>query len=105
MKLQFTVSAVPPLTPIPTLESAVARLTQAMTSLTQSHGQNTSTMTALSAEHDLLNERENEMRRLITKAELKRSWFAAFRDWIETVATFLEEKVFVFYVVHRLKRG
>jgi GC-rich sequence DNA-binding factor len=29
----------------------------------------------------------------IGKAEAKRSWFAAFREWIETVATFLDEKV------------
>lgn len=92
VKQVYKAAPIPPLTPIPTLDSAVARLTQATTSLTQSHGQNTSTMTALSAEHNLLDERENEMRQLITKAELKRSWFAAFRDWIETVATFLEEK-------------
>lgn len=30
---------------------------------------------------------------MIAKAEDKRSWFSAFREWVESVATFLDEKV------------
>lgn len=33
------------------------------------------------------------MRDMIAKAEEKRSWFSAFREWMESVATFLDEKV------------
>lgn len=33
------------------------------------------------------------MRQMIEKAERKRSWFVAFREWVEGVANFLDEKV------------
>jgi len=33
------------------------------------------------------------MRTLVENAGGKRNWFSAFREWIETVATFLDEKV------------
>ena len=33
------------------------------------------------------------MRDMIAKAEEKRSWFSAFREWMESVAIFLDEKV------------
>jgi len=32
------------------------------------------------------------MRSMVEKAEQKRSWFHAFREWVEAVATFLDEK-------------
>ncbi|THH09290.1 hypothetical protein EW146_g8722 [Bondarzewia mesenterica] len=94
LKQVYKPAPIPPLTPIPTLDPAVARITQVMTSLTQSHAQNTVSVAAIAAEQVQLDEREAELRELITKAELKRSWFAAFRDWVESVATFLDEKVF-----------
>lgn len=53
-------------------------------------------MTALGEEQAQLEIREKEMREMIAKAEEKRSWFAAFREWIESVATFLDEKVSIF---------
>lgn len=49
-------------------------------------------MTSLAEERDLLEQREKEMRAMVEKAEAKRSWFDAFREWVETVATFLDEK-------------
>lgn len=33
------------------------------------------------------------MREMVRKAEAKKSWFVAFREWVENVATFLDEKV------------
>ena len=84
---------VPPITPIPTLGAAVARLTQQLTALTTSHAQNTASMAALGEEEAQLELREKEMREIIAKAEEKRSWFVAFREWVESVATFLDEKV------------
>lgn len=81
------------MTPIPTLGPAIARLTAALTALTTSHAQNTTTTISLADERAQLEVREKEMRNMIVEAEDKRSWFSAFRDWIESVATFLDEKV------------
>lgn len=50
-------------------------------------------MASLAKEREQLEAREAEMREMILKAEEKRSWFAAFREWVESVATFLDEKV------------
>ncbi|GBE83032.1 nineteen complex-related protein 2-domain-containing protein [Sparassis latifolia] len=83
---------IPPVTEIPTLGAAVARLTQSLTALTTSHAQNSQSMTAIGEEQVQLEAREKEMREMIAKAEEKRSWFAAFREWVESVATFLDEK-------------
>lgn len=44
-------------------------------------------------EREQLDARETELRDMIAKAEGKRSWFAAFKEWVESVATFLDEKV------------
>lgn len=50
-------------------------------------------MLSLGEEQLKLEAREKEMRDMIAKAEDKRSWFSAFREWVESVATFLDEKV------------
>ena len=84
---------VPPVTPIPTMGAAIARLTQSMSELTTSHAQHSAAMSKLGEEQRLLEAREKEMREMIAKAEEKRSWFTAFREWVESVATFLDEKV------------
>ncbi|PCH39872.1 hypothetical protein WOLCODRAFT_97929 [Wolfiporia cocos MD-104 SS10] len=83
---------IPPVTPIPTLGAAVARLTQSLAVLTTSHAQNTATTAALGKEQAQLEAREKEMREMIARAEEKRAWFAAFREWVESVANFLDEK-------------
>ncbi|EMD40093.1 hypothetical protein CERSUDRAFT_81377 [Gelatoporia subvermispora B] len=83
---------IPAITQIPTLGAAVARLTQSLTALTTSHAQNSASMASLGEEQLMLEAREKEMREMIAKAEEKRSWFAAFREWVESVATFLDEK-------------
>jgi Nineteen complex-related protein 2 len=84
---------VPPPTEIPGLESSVIRISQIMTSMTASHEQNTSSLSTLSVELVRLDERETELRDIVTRTEEKRSWFADFREWLESVATFLDEKV------------
>lgn len=81
------------MTPIPTLGPAISRLTAALTALTTSHAQNSAAMVSLADERAQLEVREKEMRDMIVKTEDKRSWFAAFREWIESVAVFLDEKV------------
>jgi len=87
--------SVPPLTAVPTLEPAVARLVQGKAIITASHAKNTASVASLSKERVQLDEREHELREAIEKAEIKRSWFSAFKEWMESVATFLDEKVCV----------
>lgn len=72
---------------------AIARLTKSMSELTTSHAEHSATMSKLREEERILESREKEMREMIAKAEEKRSWFNAFREWVESVATFLDEKV------------
>jgi hypothetical protein len=85
--------SVPPPTEIPSLESSVTRISQTLVSMTVSHTQNTALVSALSIEHNQLDGRETELREIIARTEEKRRWFADFRDWLENVATFLDEKV------------
>ena len=49
-------------------------------------------MGSLGAEQIQLEQREQELRIMVALAEEKRSWFVAFRTWVETVASFLDEK-------------
>jgi len=60
--------------------------------MTASHAQNTTSVSALSQEQVQLDQRETELRDIVTRAEEKRSWFTDFREWLECVATFLDEK-------------
>ncbi|TDL23255.1 hypothetical protein BD410DRAFT_787584 [Rickenella mellea] len=92
VKEVYRPAPIPPPTPVPTLAPAIARLSQALSDLTTSHTASTSAMTALADERVALEEKEKEMRSMVEKAEAKRSWFAAFRDWVESVATFLDGK-------------
>jgi hypothetical protein len=84
---------VPPATTIPTLSSVISRLTQSLSDLTTSRANVMSSLSSLAEERSQLDVREAEMREMVRKAEEKRSWFVAFKDWVESVATFLDEKV------------
>ncbi|KAF8262278.1 GCFC-domain-containing protein [Lactarius quietus] len=88
----YKATPIPPLTEIPSLESSVTRISQTLVSMTTSHTQNTALVSALSIEHNQLDGRETELREIIARTEEKRRWFADFRDWLENVATFLDEK-------------
>lgn len=83
---------VPLVTPIPTLSSSVGRLTNSLTVLSSSHASHTAALSSLAEEKSALESKEAEMREMIEKAERKRSWFAAFREWVEGIASFLDEK-------------
>lgn len=54
-------------------------------------------MSSLANERIVLEGREKEMRTMVENAESKRSWFNSFREWVETAATFLDEKVSASY--------
>ncbi|KAF8685713.1 Pkinase protein [Rhizoctonia solani] len=84
--------AIPVQTPVPTLGPAVARLTQALTKLTTSHAANTKTLASLGDERSSLEKQEARLRELVTEAEDKRAWFSGFKEWMDSLADFLDEK-------------
>jgi GC-rich sequence DNA-binding factor len=84
---------VPATTPVPTLEPAIARLSQTLSNLTTSHSTNVSAMTSAADELAQIEEKEKELREAIERTEAQRSWFVAFREFVEGVAHFLDEKV------------
>jgi GC-rich sequence DNA-binding factor len=76
--------------------------------MTSSHASHTSTLSSLADERSALESKEAEMRQLVENAEKKRSWFVAFQEWVESIASFLDEKVarvvifiFAFINTHR----
>jgi GC-rich sequence DNA-binding factor len=71
----------------------MARFTQSLDNFTTSHAKDVSSVASLAEERAQLDVQESDLRGLITKAEEKRGWFAAFTEWVESVATFLDEKV------------
>ncbi|KAI5896867.1 uncharacterized protein SCHCODRAFT_02491843 [Schizophyllum commune H4-8] len=91
-KAVYKPAPIPPSTPIPTLAPALARLTQQLSQLTASHASTTSALNAVARERDEIEEREKEMREMVERAEAKRAWFDEFREWVESVAGFLDEK-------------
>ncbi|EGN98478.1 hypothetical protein SERLA73DRAFT_123779 [Serpula lacrymans var. lacrymans S7.3] len=91
-KQVYKAAPIPPSTAIPALGPAVDRLAQSLAALTTSHAKNTGTMSSLADELDQLSSRETELRTMINTAEDKRSWFVAFKERIESIATFLDEK-------------
>lgn len=85
-------AAIPTSTTIPSLGPAMDRLSQSLSAMTTSHSTNVKAAASLVDEREQLDVREAELRKMIAKAEAKRSWFAAFKEWVESVATFLDEK-------------
>lgn len=94
--LSLPMETVPPATAPPTLASAVDKLALQLAALTTSHASNTSLLSANARERDEVEQREHEMRSLVERAENKRAWFSSFREWLESVAGFLDEKVSFF---------
>lgn len=89
----LNVNLVPSATPVPTLAPAITRLTEKLTQLTTSHANNAAALTSLAQERNDVDAREKEMRDMVERAEDKRAWFGSFREWVEGVAGFLDEKV------------
>ncbi|KAF9221600.1 hypothetical protein BS17DRAFT_711194 [Gyrodon lividus] len=92
IKQVYRATPIPPATDVPALDSAIERLAQSLASLSSSHAANANAAASLAEERDQLDTRETELRQMIATAESKRSWFVAFKDWVESVATFLDEK-------------
>ncbi|KAG5653109.1 hypothetical protein H0H81_002256 [Sphagnurus paluster] len=83
---------IPAAAPIPTLDPAMARLSEQLNLLTLSHAKNTTAIDSLAKERAEIDDREKEMREMVGRAEDKRAWFESFKDWLEGVAGFLDEK-------------
>ncbi|KNZ73075.1 GC-rich sequence DNA-binding factor [Termitomyces sp. J132] len=92
IKEVYKPTPIPAVTPIPTLGPAIARLTEQLTNLTTSHASNTAALSALARERTEIDEREVEMREMVGRAEDKRAWFESFKEWLDGVAGFLDEK-------------
>jgi GC-rich sequence DNA-binding factor len=89
------------MTPIPSLAPAMDRLSERLAALTTSHANNMTSLDSLAKDREDVGEKEGEMRAMIEKAEEKRAWFSGFRDWIEGMANFLDEKVLCVAVSRR----
>jgi GC-rich sequence DNA-binding factor len=85
--------SVPPSTPLPSLGPSISRLSEQLAQLTTSHANNSAALNSLAQERIQVDDREKEMREMVEKAEAKRAWFGDFREWTESVAGFLDEKV------------
>ncbi|KAJ7677425.1 nineteen complex-related protein 2-domain-containing protein [Mycena rosella] len=83
---------IPPATPLPSLGPAITRLTQQLAQLTTSHASNTTALNNIAQERTEVDDREKEMRQMVERAEAKRAWFGQFKEWVEGVAGFLDEK-------------
>ncbi|KAF7422674.1 hypothetical protein PC9H_010830 [Pleurotus ostreatus] len=92
VKRVYVAATIPTVTPIPSLGPALSRLAASLSQLTVSHASNTSSLNAIAKERSEVDEREIELRDMVDKAELKRSWFDSFHEWVEGVAEFLDEK-------------
>lgn len=75
------------------LGPVVSRLSEQLAQLITSHANNTHVLTSLAQERAQVDDREKEMREMVEKAETKRAWFESFKEWTESVASFLDEKV------------
>jgi GC-rich sequence DNA-binding factor len=84
---------IPPAIPIPVLDAAIAKLTQKLTVLTTSHTKNTADLINLCEENVSLKKQENELKGKVEEAEQRRAWFQSFKERVESVGDFLDEKV------------
>lgn len=71
----------------------MSRLSGTLSNSQTAHQMHQSNLESVNAERAQLDEKEREMRELVAAAEAKRSWVSGLHDWMETIATFLDEKV------------
>ncbi|KAH6912669.1 nineteen complex-related protein 2-domain-containing protein [Coprinopsis sp. MPI-PUGE-AT-0042] len=83
---------IPAVAPLPTLPPVLNRLSEQLAQLTASHAKNTSALSSLALEREQVDDREKEMRDMVIRAGDKKAWFVDFQEWIESVASFLDEK-------------
>ncbi|CAA7262911.1 unnamed protein product [Cyclocybe aegerita] len=92
VKQVYKAAPIPSATPVPSLAPAISRLSDQLALLTTSHAKNSAALNSLAQERAEVDDREKEMREMVEKAESKRAWFGSFKEWVESVASFLDEK-------------
>lgn len=71
----------------------MSRLSGTLSDAQGKHTVHQNDLEAIHAEQTQLDAKENEMRSMVASAEAKRAWMSDFYEWMETIATFLDEKV------------
>ena len=84
---------IPPAISVPVLGVAIAKVTQKLTALTTSHAKNTAELVKMGEENTSLNKQEAELKEQVGMAEQRRAWFQGFKERVESVGDFLDEKV------------
>ncbi|KAG8885034.1 hypothetical protein FRB98_002034 [Tulasnella sp. 332] len=92
VKAVYKPAAIPMATTIPSLNTSIGSLTTSLTMLTASHANHTTAYGRLGEERDDLYVKEANLRKMMDEAESKRAWFKSFKDWVESVADFLDAK-------------
>ena len=85
--------SVPTPTPLPSLPTAASRLSSTLSNLKASRAAHQAAFDKHTAEQETNRAKQAELRDLVVRAETKREFFAELKEWVETVAVFLEEKV------------
>ncbi|KAF8327394.1 nineteen complex-related protein 2-domain-containing protein [Cantharellus anzutake] len=85
-------SLVPTPTNLPSLVTAMSRLSGTLSNLESAHTRHEIGLEAVEAERTQLLQKEIDMRRMVEAAEHKRVWFNDMKEWMDTIAVFLDEK-------------
>ncbi|KAG8898670.1 hypothetical protein FRB99_007237 [Tulasnella sp. 403] len=91
-KSTYKAAPIPDIVSLPTLATSISQLTDTLNALTASHTGHTASLTSLGDERATLEEKETDLRKMVEAAEIKRAWFKDMREWIESVADFLDTK-------------
>lgn len=89
----YEATPIPPTIPIPVLDAAIMKLTQRLTVLTTSHAKNTAELIKMGEENTSLRKQEADLKGQVENAEQRRAWFQGFKERMESVGDFLDEKV------------
>ncbi|KAG9034492.1 hypothetical protein FRB95_013168 [Tulasnella sp. JGI-2019a] len=92
VKAIYKPATIPTATTIPSLTTSISSLETSLTMLTASHTNHTMAYGRLGEERDALDAKEANLRKMMDEAESKRAWFKSFKDWVESVADFLDAK-------------
>jgi hypothetical protein len=84
---------VPEPSALPTLKFVQARLSNAFSALERSHNEHVVVLENCEKERAELDRQETDVRQQVATASDRFDWFVDFKDWVEDVANFLENKV------------
>ncbi|KAF8319659.1 hypothetical protein DL93DRAFT_2164354 [Clavulina sp. PMI_390] len=90
--LTYKPKPIPNPTALPSLPTALSRLSGTLSNMQTTHQMHQSNLEAVRAEANEQEAKEKEMRELVGNAEAKRAWMSDLYEWMETLATFLDTK-------------